>query len=121
VIAECPGCGETLTLDVEILSHALKGCDVMEWSQTMRIQPQTGREIRTDRYGLPYVDLDGHGDLMYVTPCCGASATISLDDGLMCCKKCWHEVDSVLGGMPQPGPFDPDAVADPFTTVSFRP
>jgi len=57
--------------------------------------------IRHDRRGLPYVTDPWP---MYVTPCCAATVTITVDDGVLCCRACYQAVDHRLG-------WDPDITA----------
>lgn len=54
--------------------------------------------IRHDRRGLPYVSDPWP---MYVTSCCAATVTITIDDGALCCRACYQEVDHRLA-------WDPD-------------
>jgi len=54
--------------------------------------------IRHDRRGLPYV---ADPWPMYVTRCCAATVTITIDDGALCCRACYQEVDHRLA-------WDPD-------------
>jgi len=58
--------------------------------------------VRHDRRGLPYVT-DPHLGPMYVTPCC--AATVTIDDGALCCRACYQTVDYRLA-------WDPD-LTDP--------
>jgi hypothetical protein len=47
---------------------------------------------------------------MYVTPCCAATVTITIDDGALCCRACYATVDHRLA-------WDPDiATSDPHET-----
>ena len=46
--------------------------------------------VRYDRRGLPYVSDPWP---MYVTPCCAATVTITVDDGALCCRACYQTVD----------------------------
>lgn len=66
--------------------------------------PTTAGESRServgiDRHGLPYVTQPWP---MYVTPCCYATVTIGTDDGVLCCRSCYADVDPLLGGSPEP-------------------
>ncbi len=54
--------------------------------------------IRYDRRGLPYVTDPWP---MYVTPCCAATVTITIDDGALSCRACYATVDHRLA-------WDPD-------------
>lgn len=58
-----------------------------------------GRKVRRDRDGLRYVTTPDSGTF-YITECCDASAKGS-DDGIVC-RSCSDEVDSRLGGTPEP-------------------
>jgi hypothetical protein len=58
--------------------------------------------VRHDRRGLPYVSDPWP---MYVTPCCAATVTITIDDGALCCRACYQSVDHRLA-------WDPD-LTDP--------
>jgi hypothetical protein len=44
---------------------------------------------------------------MYVTPCCAATVTITIDDGALCCRACYATVDHRLGWDPDIDPSDP--------------
>lgn len=57
--------------------------------------------ILHDRRGLPYVT---DPLLMYVTPCCAATVTITIDDGTLCCRACYTTVDPRLAWDPDPDP-----------------
>jgi len=66
--------------------------------------PATGGEpcsdrVALDRHGLPYVTRPWP---MYVTPCCFATVTISTDDGVLCCRSCYADVDPLLSANPDP-------------------
>ena len=39
---------------------------------------------------------------MYVTPCCYATVSIATDDGVLCCRACYGDVDPLLAADPQP-------------------
>ena len=54
--------------------------------------------ILTDRRGLRYVTDPWP---MYVTTCCAATVTITIDDGVLCCRACYTAVDPRLA-------WDPD-------------
>jgi hypothetical protein len=54
--------------------------------------------ILTDRRGLPYITDPWP---MYVTECCAATVTITIDDGVLCCRTCHQAVDPRLA-------WDPD-------------
>jgi hypothetical protein len=62
------------------------------------------QRILHDRRGLPYVTDPA---AMYVTPCCAATVTITIDDGALCCRACYATVDPRLGWDPDIDPSDP--------------
>jgi hypothetical protein len=67
------------------------------------------QRILHDRRGLPYVTDSAP---MYVTPCCAATVTITIDDGALCCRACYATVDHRLA-------WDPDiATSDPHATTT---
>ena len=76
--------------------------------------------IRNDRRGLPYVT---DPRPVYLTPCCAATVTITIDDGALSCWACYQVVDHRLAWDPDlpevsDGPADerePTAPGDPGT------
>lgn len=58
--------------------------------------------VHHDRRGLPYV-IDPCVGPMYVTACCAATVTITIDDGALCCRACYAEVDHRLAWDPDLG------------------
>lgn len=54
------------------------------------------RIIGKDKVGT--VAVTDEGWPFYLTPCCEAAATGSVDG--VACKACWHLVDDALGGVP---------------------
>jgi hypothetical protein len=61
-------------------------------------QTRSPRILR-DRRGLPYVT---DPQLVYVTPCCAATVTITIDDAALCCRACCTTVDPRLAWDPDP-------------------
>lgn len=70
------------------------------WFGIRATRPGQARSDRilTDRRGLPYVTDPWP---MYVTECCTATVTITIDDGALCCRACYTAVDPRLA-------WDPD-------------
>jgi hypothetical protein len=66
--------------------------------RTTRPGQTRSERILTDRRGLPYVTDPWP---MYVTTCCAATVTITVDDGVLCCRACYRAVDPRLA-------WDPD-------------
>jgi hypothetical protein len=65
----------------------------------VRSGEQRSDRVATDRRGLPYITRPW---LMYVTPCCHATVTIGTDDGVLCCRACYGDVDPRLAWNPDP-------------------
>lgn len=58
-----------------------------------------GDDLRRDARGRLFA-INEHIGPFYVTECCHAAVTYSQDDGVLCCKACWHEVDRALDATP---------------------
>jgi hypothetical protein len=65
------------------------------WAEDPEEIDRDGLAVHRDREGNRFVVTEG-GLATYITWCCDASATFSM--GVLCCRRCYEEVDTYLGG-----------------------